>query len=122
MGSGLLKSAQDFHQAAFIFQHGETPQDYLLAHILAVAALAKGDAPVRWWTAATLDRYLQSLGQPQVFGTQYMGEHPNQGAYDQELVPDALRKEFCVPSLAGQQQNIQAMQQGKDWPFPEGCR
>ena len=46
--------------------------------------------------------------------------HP--GAYDKELVPDALRTEFCVSSLAGQKQNIQAMQQQKDWPFPDWCR
>ena len=66
---GVLKTGEDFKDASFIFQHGDTPQDYLLAHILAVAAISKGDASARWIAAATVDRYLQSINQPQVFGT-----------------------------------------------------
>jgi hypothetical protein len=41
--SGALQSAQDFHDAAYIFQHGPVADDYLLAHILAVEAIVKGD-------------------------------------------------------------------------------
>ena len=56
-----------------IFQHGTKPEDYLLAHVLATAALRKGGAPLApGLVAATLDRYLQSIGQPQVFGTQFL--------------------------------------------------
>src|ERR1700735_3858206 len=69
--AGEVKTAQDFHDAAFIFQHGHSSQDYLLAHILAVEAIVKGDASSKWLAAATLDRYLQAVGQKQVFGTQY---------------------------------------------------
>lgn len=69
---GVLQTGADFHDAAFIYQHGDQPGDYLLAHILAVAAVSKGDPRGRWISAATLDRYLQSIGEPQVFGTQYL--------------------------------------------------
>lgn len=126
--SGSLQTGQDFKDASFIFQHGGTPQDYLLAHILAMGAMAKGDASARWIAAATLDRYLQAVKQPQVFGTQYFWKHPGpkprdatQAPYNKDLVSDALRKEFCVSSYAGQQQNLEAQNQGKDFPSPDGC-
>jgi hypothetical protein len=72
LDSGALKSANDFHDAAFIFQHGDKADDYLLAHVLAMVAVSKGDPRGRWIAAATLDRYLQFIGRPQVFGTQYL--------------------------------------------------
>lgn len=72
MEQGMLKTGEDFHDAAFIFQHGYTPEDYLLGHVLATAAVAKGDIRSRWIAAATLDRYLMSVGQDQVFGTQFI--------------------------------------------------
>src|SRR5690349_19444659 len=39
--AGTLKSADDFHDAAFIYQHGQTSDDYLLAHALGTVAVAK---------------------------------------------------------------------------------
>lgn len=72
LDSGALQSATDFHDAAFIFQHGDKADDYLLAHVLAMVAVSKGDPRGRWIAAATLDRYLQFIGRPQVFGTQYL--------------------------------------------------
>ena len=72
LASGKLSTGPDFHDAAFIYQHGNEPDDYLLAHLLAMTSVAKGDLDSRWIAAATLDRYLQAIGQPQVFGTQYL--------------------------------------------------
>lgn len=121
--AGELKTGQDYEDAAFIFQHGDKPQDYLLAHILAVDAIEKGRAAARWIAAATLDRYLQSVKEPQVFGTQYLlsGSAATQEPYDTTLLSDALRQEFCVTSYAGQQQNLSAMKQDKEWPSPDHC-
>ncbi len=133
---GELKSAQDFHDAAFIFQHGHGPDDYLLAHILATDAIFKGDHSSKWLAAATLDRYLQAIGQKQVFGTQYLSksylfslQHKNdptamkspeahqegdtQDPYDRDLVPNSLRSDFCVPD-----QSVHAAESGK---LPPGC-
>jgi hypothetical protein len=128
LDSGALKTGEDFEDASVIFQHGDVPQDYLLAHILAMAAMERGDAQARWIAAATLDRYLQAVKQPQVFGTQYkwteMKPKPHgatQEPYDTAVVSDALRREFCVTSQAGQQKNVAAMAVGKDFPSPDGC-
>src|SRR5271163_4556365 len=71
LSRGEITSDSDLYEAAFVFQHGETAPDYLLAHVLALDALAKGFDRAKWLSVATLDRYLQLIGQPQVFGTQY---------------------------------------------------
>lgn len=96
-----LKSADDFYHAAFVFQHGTTPNDFLLAHNLAVIAATKGRAEATWIAAATLDRYLQSIGQKQIFGTQFStppGQPTTQEPYDRTLVSDALRAAMGVPA------------------------
>jgi hypothetical protein len=70
---GALHTSDDFYDAALIFQHGETPDDYLLAHVLAMVAVARNNEPrARKMAALTLDRYLQSIGQAQIFGTQFV--------------------------------------------------
>lgn len=39
---GKIISGEDFSDAALIFQHRQTPDDFLFAHILAVDALIRG--------------------------------------------------------------------------------
>jgi hypothetical protein len=104
--AGQLVSGDDFYHAAFIFQHGSEPEDYLLAHTLAVAAVAEGRSDAKWIAAATLDRYLQELHQPQIYGTQFSTKVDGittQEPYNRNLVPDALRKVLGVPSLPEQE-------------------
>jgi hypothetical protein len=72
LDEGALRTGRNFSDAAIIFQHGTQPDDYLLAHVLAMIAVAKGDKNGREIAAVTLDRYLQSIGQSQIFGTQYL--------------------------------------------------
>jgi hypothetical protein len=129
LAKGEVQTAEDFHDAALLFQHGENADDYLFAHILAVEAVIKGDDSSKWLAAATLDRYLQSVNQPQVFGTQYPLD-PNapaqpptdphagrfkgrtQSPFNDQLMPDALRHDFCVPDLAQQKQNLATLNAG----------
>jgi hypothetical protein len=135
LATGDLKTAQDFRDASFIFQHSDQPDDYLLAHLLAVNAIALGDTSARWIAAATMDRYLQAIGQKQVFGTQFLSQKylyylghkqdadiaemmkaqantMTQQPYNAELFPDALRQQFCVPTLAQQQEDLAAWSKG----------
>ena len=103
--AGLLRSGTDFYHAAFIFQHGSTPDDYLMAHTLAVIATARGRPDAAWIASATLDRYLQSIGRKQIYGTQFrtpQGQPATQEPFDRALVTDALREALGVPSLAAQ--------------------
>lgn len=104
---GKLHTGEDFQMAAFVFQHGHTSDDFLLAHTLATVAVAKGESSAIWIAAATLDRYLQSIHQSQIYGTQFLahGKEPTtQEPYNRELVSDALRRQLGVPSLAAQEE------------------
>ena len=71
LAEGKVKSGYDFWLSALIFQHSAKPEDVLLAHVLATSAAAKGESNGKWLAAATLDRYLWDINQPQVFGTQF---------------------------------------------------
>ncbi|WEK00204.1 MAG: hypothetical protein P0Y59_00445 [Candidatus Sphingomonas phytovorans] len=110
--AGKLSSGNDFFHAAIIFQHGSSPQDFLLAHILASASVARGNSDAIWIVAASLDRYLQSIGQPQVLGTQFrgIGGQPTQEPFDKDLISDALRAALHVPSLVEQEEQRQVLE------------
>ena len=145
IGGGKLVTGQDYKDASFLFQHSDVPSDYLLAHVLAIQAVLHGDATARWIAAATLDRYLQSIGQKQIFGTQYSDEkyafymehrsepdvleklkalpkdvsdRSSQNPYNRALLPATTRTDFCVPELAVQEQYIADSNAGKDVPLP----
>lgn len=111
LDAGALRTGKDYRAAAFVFQHGSTPEDYLLAHTLAVAATARG-ADGSWIAAATLDRYLQMTGKPQIYGTQTRKTNDAPATlepYDRALVPDSLRTALAVPPQAEQDARVAAV-------------
>jgi hypothetical protein len=108
-----LHTGTDFWHAAFVFQHSNNPSDYLLAHTLAIAAVARGRTDASWIAAATLDRYLQSIGQKQIYGTQFQwsdDEPVTQEPYDRTLISDALRTTLGVPTQAEQDKRREKLQ------------
>lgn len=42
---GKIISGEDFSDTALIFEHGQTADDFLFAHVLAVEALVRGGRP-----------------------------------------------------------------------------
>jgi hypothetical protein len=126
LSRGEITMGSDLYEAAFVFQHGETAPDYLLAHVLSLDALTKGFDRAKWLSVATLDRYLQLIGQPQIFGTQYPLDpklpHPitnggrfsgrTQLLFDDSFLPTYLRRDFCVPDLEQQKKNLQTLNSG----------
>jgi hypothetical protein len=112
LDANKLSTANDFYHAAYVFQHGDEAEDCLKAHALAVVAAARGKREATWIAAATLDRYLQRIGQPQIYGTQFLhpqGQKWTQEPYRRDLLPDAVREASGVPPLAAQEG------QRKDW-------
>ncbi len=99
-----LRTANDYYHSAMILQHGEAPEDFLLAHEFGVVAMATGrmDPKTRWLAAASEDRFLMSIGRAQRFGTQFHSE----GAGPVRLytvsddVTDGFRRLMAVPALA----------------------
>jgi len=124
LNEGTVRTVNDYVWASFIFQHGQTPDDYLLAHVLGMIAASKGDKMGRWIAAATLDRYLQSIRQPQVFGTQFVpgakGEM-TQGEYKNGLLSNSVRAAMCVRSYEKQVEQLkQAQKQPEAADFNTG--
>jgi len=100
--AGQLRAGADFRRAAFVFQHGDAADDFLVAHTLALVALATGDPEARWIAAATLDRYLTTIGKPQIYGTQFDNQLALREPYNRGLIPDDVRKALNVPTLSEQ--------------------
>jgi hypothetical protein len=116
MDEGKLQTGKDFEYAALIFQHSFTGQDLMLAHVFAMTAVAKGNVKGKWYVAATWDRYLQTIQQPQVFGTQFRsnsGGPLTQEPYDRTLLSDSIRASWCVVPLAKQEQILKDGLAGK---------
>ena len=124
MRDGKIQSAEDYYYAAFIFQHGLKPSDYLYAHVLAVTAVDKGLHNAMWLSATTLDRYLQSIQQPQVFGTQFgslFNNRDDQEPYDRELLSDTMRARWCVAPKATQSKILVDLRVGKPFASTRTC-
>ena len=97
--SGKLRNGADFLWAAFIFQHGSSSSDFLLAHSLAQVAMARGRPDAAWISAASLDRYLHSMGQKQIYGTQFQTDpagKTTQEPFDKQLISNELRQALGV--------------------------
>lgn len=103
-----LHAPDDFVHAAFIFQHGADSTSYRTAHELAMKAVEMDSTYMRarWIAAASKDRYLQSIGKPQIFGTQLLMRDGRWTLepYDTTAVTDAERARWGVPPLAHQRE------------------
>ena len=100
-----------------VYQHGHTPSHYLLAHILATAAAFQGHEPAIKLSASTLDRYLNTVGRPQVFGMQLRKmpweDEFSPEPFDREMLPDFIRQLYNVPSLAELEARLERMNQAE---------
>ena len=98
-----LRTGPDYYNAAMILQHAMTPDDFLLCHDLCVVAIGKGEPRAKWLAAASMDRFLVSVGRPQRYGTQYGAARPGfpiRLSPVDATVTDRLRMELGVPPLA----------------------
>jgi hypothetical protein len=100
--NGNLATDLDFYYAAFVFQHGNCPEHYKLANDLADQSVKLGYDEAKWIYAASLDRYLRSMGKPQKFGTQYNSTDGCTYTLDpvDPTTTDEERAEYDVPTLA----------------------
>jgi hypothetical protein len=116
-----VRTGKDYERAAMVFQHGSTPDDILMAHVLAVTALGRGNTDARWLAAATLDRFLHQVKQPQVFGTQFGRQHGQPWTmepYNRTLIDARVREDNCVPDHDDQARAVDALNKGEEPPLP----
>lgn len=98
---GRIRSSEELYFAAFILQHAQCSQLTKAANRLAELAVRRGDDKAKWLYAATLDRYLLSLGQPQKYGTQFTLQNGRKVLRPVDpSTTDADRAKYNVPPLS----------------------
>jgi len=115
LAEGKINTGQEYYFAALIFQHSSSSENLLLAHMLAVTSVSKGNVNGKWMSAATLDRYLWSINHPQVFGTQFQRGADGKWTmepYERTAVSDSIRASWCVVSLTEQEKILKDSQKG----------
>ncbi len=98
-----LSSAEDFYHAAWIMNHGDTPEDAENAYRLALRSSELGYRPARWLTAASYDRWQMYQGKPQKYGTNYIYDGRQDRLWDIDpSTTDEERQAWDVPPLTEQ--------------------
>jgi len=71
---GSLKTDADYFNAALVFQHAATADDIRLAHALAQVSsrMNPDNKSAAWLVAASWDRLMMRLAQPQWYATQFV--------------------------------------------------
>jgi tetratricopeptide (TPR) repeat protein len=120
---GELKVGDDYFHAAMVMQHGDKPEDYALARDLAskAAELNPELRSARWLAAAAEDRYLWSIGKPQVYGTQFTKQDDGPWTIepiDEKAVTDEERLKAGVPTLAETRARLAAMNEAEGKKAP----
>jgi hypothetical protein len=97
------QTAEDYYHAAWIMNHGETPEDARNAHLLASRSSEMGYRPARWLAAASYDRWQMYQGKPQKYGTNYIYDGQRDRLWDVDpATTDEERAAWDVPALAEQ--------------------
>ena len=113
LGSGKVKTGKDFARAAMIFQHArDDSTSYAKAVKLMEKAIEKDSTINKWLFAAATDRYLLSVGKPQIYGTQYYKEEGSQWVlenFDSLKISDKERKKYGVKTLIQLRAALQKM-------------
>jgi hypothetical protein len=125
LSAGKLKTSSDYHYASLIFQHSGNPSELMLAHLLSSTSVSMGGNG-KWMMAATLDRYLQLIKQPQIFGSQFItidGHTWTMEPYNRTTLT-AERALWCVVPLAQQDKIMDNIQKGSGGASTgiEGCK
>ena len=98
-----LYTAEDHYHAAWIMNHGDTPDDARNAHMLALRSSESGYRVARWLAAATYDRWQMYQGKPQKYGTNYVYDGRRDRLWDVDPeTTDEERAAWDVPPLAEQ--------------------
>jgi len=119
--SGKLAN-DDLYHAAWLYNHGDTPEDAKFAHELASVAGRRGHPKARWLSAAAYDRWCMYEGRPQKFGTQFVPDGQRYRLWDVEpTTTDAERAEWDVPSLAAQLARAEQMTRTESQPPMDGA-
>jgi len=122
LSSLSLPTKDDLYHAAWVFNHGDLPEEAQRAHLLATEAAQLGLDEARWLAAASFDRWCMYSGKPQKFGTQLVPDGVRYRVWDTEPgTTDADRAEHGVPPLSDQLRRADQMTDTTPQPPMEGA-
>lgn len=108
-----LKTAKDFYNASLIFQHGKDSTDYLKALNFMKKSIELDSTINKRLFAAITDRYLLSVGKPQIYGTQFqklgIDEPWVLGNIDTTKISDKERIKLGIGTLAEQRKKAEKL-------------
>lgn len=111
--SNQIKTANDYENAAMIFQHGKDSLDYKMAVKMMRKAIELDPKKNKWLLAATIDRELMSRKKPQIYGTQFVrkGKDDPWELYkmDTTKISDIERKAHRVETLAELKEKVKLL-------------
>ncbi|WP_456998599.1 hypothetical protein [Lysobacter sp. A421] len=103
--AGQINTSRDYFNAALVFQHGNSIDDYRLAMSLAQlsSTLDPQYKAAPQLVAAAWDRILMSKGVPQWYGTQFSRDAPDAPIVlyriDESIVTDQERLDMNLPTI-----------------------
>ena len=125
LARGEITSGNDLYEAAFVFQHGETAPDYLLAHVLALDAVAKGMDRAKWLSVQPSTAIFSSSANPNLwhavpvrpetappYHQRRSVQRANTGTVYRHFPARLPPCDFCVPDLEQQKKNLQTLNSG----------
>jgi hypothetical protein len=110
-----LSHSDDYYHAAMIFQHGDSSDNYKKAYELSkkAAELNSSNKKAKWLACASEDRYLQKIGKPQIWGTQYQRIDMNSPwtlePFDRTIKTDKDRVLWGVRTISESSDRIKTM-------------
>lgn len=113
--AGDVRTADDYLNAALVFQHGEAIEDTELALALATTAsrIDANNKDAKVLVAQATDRILVKLGKPQWYGTQF-SKNKATGKWempptDPGVISEGQREAMGIPSLDDTKAHLDAM-------------
>ncbi len=110
LAEGGAKTGQDYKNAAMVFQHGGDSVSYKKAVDLMTKATQIDPDMNKWLLAAATDRYRLSIGQKQIYGTQFRKANRDApwelSPIDTTVLTDADRAAMNAPPLAYARQRV----------------
>lgn len=116
LNSDKIKTAKDYENAAWIFQHGNDTISSGMAIKMIKKAIKIDSTVNKWLLAAAIDRDLMRKKKPQIYGTQYLyGADKKITLYelDTTKVTDAERRKYGVETLGEIRLKLKMLQKKK---------
>lgn len=116
LDSNQVRTSEDYHHAAMIFQHGMDTVASSMAVKLMRKAIELDSTINKWLLAAAVDRHLMRKGEPQIYGTQFTrknGEPWSLYKIDTTVISDKERLAFGVRTLTEQQEQVKRLNRKK---------